>query len=146
MPSIKVIAPGAQERRASRGANDTRPSHLNTIILPKGGRAGQKFPPHNGTLRGHATAYKVRNVEHVQGRQVKENVQASKECLFVKKPLRMLYKEHPQKMLKICLVGGWTRPTLFTQGNKELSLRDVCLIAKGVKQPNRGEQVIIQTR
>ena len=38
----------------------------------------------------------------------------------------MLYKEHPQKMLKICLVGGWTRPTLFTPGNKELSLRDVC--------------------
>ena len=78
MPSIKVIAPGAQERRASRGANDTRPSHLNTITLPthspqlsKGGRAGPKFPPHNGTLRGHATAYKVRSVEHVQGRQGK---------------------------------------------------------------------------
>ena len=98
MPSIKVIAPGAQERRASRGANDTRPSHLNTIILPnhspqlsKGGRAGQKFPPHNGTLRGHAPAYKVRNVEHVQGRQVKTCKPAR--VIVREKPLRMLYKE-----------------------------------------------------
>ena len=97
MPSIKVIAPGAQERRASRGANDTRPSHLNTIILPQGWAGGSKISPHNGTLRGHATAYKVRNVEHVQGRQVKENMQASKECLFVKNLCACCTKSIPKR-------------------------------------------------
>ena len=39
-PASKATAPGAQERRVSRGAKDTRQSHLNTIILPNLPRAG----------------------------------------------------------------------------------------------------------
>ena len=45
-------------------------------------------------------------------------------------------KRHPQLHFGThdkrdsCSIGGGTSPNLFTQGNKDLSLHDVCLVAK----------------
>ena len=50
-------------------ANHTSTRSFSPISLGRAG--GSKISPHNSTLRGHATAYKVRSVEHVQGRQGK---------------------------------------------------------------------------
>ena len=109
-------------------ARKTHANHTSTRSFSpiSQGRAGgsKNFPPQQHLERSRYSV-QGRSVEHVQGRQGK-----IAQCCT---------KSNPKRMLKFCLLGGWTRPTLFTQGNKELSLRDVCLIAKGVKQPNRGE-------